>query len=137
MPNYVVEIEWPLSGNDVGQSFWPSAVVRDEDDIGIPPPANTHKVTFELYYTPNSTTNTLKSGPTDSNPAPFDPSTQPTVTSASAMTTDTTGTHKLVAILYDVSGTAPVQIDSDEELNLNVTATGPERRELGEIIIEE
>ncbi len=135
MPTYVVEIEWPLSGTDAGQNFWPSAVVRDEDDTGLPPPSNTHKVTFSLFHTPNSSTTTAKLPVRDS--APFNAASEPTIEPTAQLTTDATGSHKLVATLFDISGSTPVEVDTDEELNINVTLNGLQRRELSGIIIEE
>lgn len=132
MPSYVVEIEWPLSGGDAGQSIWPSAVVRDEDDTGIPPPANNHKVTFTLYHTPAGPPGNLKFTRDSED---FDAATEPTVTSLTAMTTDATGSHRLVATLIKLADGSTV--DTDEELDINITPLGPQRREISGFIIEE
>jgi hypothetical protein len=135
VPTYVVEIEWPLSGTDVGQRFVPSAVVRDEDDTGTPPPANTHKVNFALFHTPNNTTNTPKLPTRDS--ADIDPATEPTVVpnGGTMLETDVIGSHKLVATLIKLSDGSTE--DTDEELDINITVSGPQRREISGIIIEE
>ena len=130
---HVVEIEWPLSGTDVAQSFTPCAIVRLDGDGAVPPPAVDHQILFKLYG-PNSGTGVeeLKSQQPS---AMFDPSGEPTVSPPSPLTTDVVGSHRLEAILKDL--TASTTDDTDEELDLNITTSGRANRDVGSFIIEE
>ncbi len=131
MPDYVVDIEWPLAGDNVGQTFTPVAVVRNEDDIGpAPPPAADHFVRFTLFSVDKS--GDTKQSQEDS--GLIDPTFEPTVSSGKSLTTTQTGSHKLRAQLIGSDGTTV--IDTDNEDNLNVTVNGPADREIV-IIIEE
>jgi hypothetical protein len=112
VPNYVIDIEWPLSGMEVNANFTASVKVRNEDDV-IGGPAGSHFIKCTVTKTGGAQEDTNPSGP-------FDPDTEPLV--PVPLTAATASSHKLKAELIP-TGTATV-IATDEELNIRINLTG-------------
>jgi hypothetical protein len=132
---HVVEIEWPLSGTDIGMTnLMPSVVIRDEGDGGVPP-ALDHQVIFTLFG-PDAMGNEVQKSQQPS--ALFSPAGEPTISPATPLFTDRVGSHRLHVSLKDMSGGgAGVEDDTDEELDLNVTVSGRTARDLQMATIED
>lgn len=125
---FVVEIEWPLGGGPpVAPVFTASLKVRDDSDTGGGGSTADYKVICKLFKG-NTTKDTQET-------ALFDPSNEPELTVA--LNTNETGNHRLLARLVRTNTTIPTEIDTDEEINIDIQGGGASRRESQIFIIEE
>lgn len=123
--DYVVDIEWPLSGMEVNRSFSVSVKVRNEDDLPGGPAGNHYVLCTIVKGGANQDTGRS---------ADFDPDSEPLLSIPLNAPSDSK--HRLIAELFP-STAGSTSIASDEESEIKILAAAPADQRPVEVSISE